>query len=105
MTSAMRCIEAAVLSLLSLPSGTRLFSQFSLKCTASPESSTAPVLGSLTSRLWWPGVCPGRGDDHHAAVAEDVVIAFELGHRYDRDGCEGERRADADARKHACAAE
>jgi len=45
--------------LLSLPSGTRRFSQFSLKCTASPESNTAPVLGSLTSRLWWPGVCPG----------------------------------------------
>ena len=25
----------------------------------SPRISTVPVCGSLTSRLWWPGVCPG----------------------------------------------
>src|SRR3954447_6233375 len=42
-----------------LADGTRRFSQLLLKWTASPESTTAPVLGNLTRSDWWPGVCPG----------------------------------------------
>ena len=53
---AMRAIEARVFSLSVLPPGTPRASQFALKCTASPDSSSAPVLGSLTSSDWWPGV-------------------------------------------------
>ena len=45
----MRVIEAAVLSLSKFAPGTTRPSQFALKCTASPVSSSAPVLGSLTS--------------------------------------------------------
>ena len=44
----MRCNDVVVCSLLKLMSGTRRFSQLSLKWTASPESRIAPVLGSLT---------------------------------------------------------
>src|SRR5215510_5837848 len=59
MRSAMRCIETTLRSLSALFSGTRRLSQLSLKWTASPDSSTAPVFGSFTSSDWWPGVWPG----------------------------------------------
>ena len=47
--SAMRCIEAKVLSLSVLNGGTRRLSQLALKWTASPESTMVPVFGNLTS--------------------------------------------------------
>src|SRR6202044_1827585 len=59
MTSAMCVIDVAVFSLSKLIPGTTRPSQFAWKCTASPDSSRAPVFGSLTRSDWWPGVWPG----------------------------------------------
>src|SRR5262249_32977613 len=48
-TSAMRSIDALVCSWSTLLAGTLRWSQLAWKCTASPDSTSAPVFGRLTS--------------------------------------------------------
>src|ERR1700693_3973522 len=45
-------IASTLCSLLKLLAGTRRFSQLSLKCVMSPESTTRPVFGPGTSSGW-----------------------------------------------------
>ena len=76
----MRSIEARLLSLSTLNEGTRRSVQFSLKCDGVAADQDRPRLGQPDQDRLMPRRMARCGKERHAAVAEHVEVALELGH-------------------------